>query len=478
MLMRQIVDQKLAQYAYLLGCQQSGEAIVIDPERDVDRYIALAKQEGLRIVAVAETHIHADFLSGTREMAARIPGLMVYLSDEGGEDWTYEWPAADNARVARLRDGDTFKIGNIEFRAWHTPGHTPEHLAFVVTDCAAATAPVAVLTGDFVFAGDVGRPDLLESAAGVMGTAGPLAARLYASVRRFLELPDFVQIWPGHGAGSACGKSLGAVPASTVGYERRFSKAMHAAAEGERSFVAYVLGGQPEPPPYFGRMKRLNRTGAPVTHGLPAPQRLTPSELCALADEHEVRIVDTRLDRKTVFDGYIAGSLYAPLNRTFSTITGSFLDPEKAVVLLIDQDRVEEAIRDLVRIGIDQVRAWAPVSVLHEASNIGLSLSTIESIDYVELERRRQGDAIAILDVRSAAEHASRHIPEVSNIPHILLPARAGELNPREALYVHCLSGARASVAAVFLAGLGINAIHVDGHFASWQTDVRVEASA
>jgi hydroxyacylglutathione hydrolase len=478
MLMRQIVDQKLAQYAYLLGCQRTGEAIVIDPERDADRYIALAKQEGLRIVAVAETHVHADFLSGTREMAARIPGLMVYLSDEGGEDWTYEWPAADDARIVRLRDGNTFRIGNIEFRAWHTPGHTPEHLAFVVTDCAVATAPVAVLTGDFVFAGDVGRPDLLESAAGVMGTAGPLAERLYASVSRFLELPDFVQIWPGHGAGSACGKSLGAVPASTVGYERRFSKAMHAAVEGERSFVAYVLGGQPEPPAYFGRMKRLNKTGAPVTHGLLAPRRLTASELRALADDDEVQIVDTRLDRNTVFEGYIAESLYAPLNRTFSTITGSFLDPEKAVVLLIDEDGVEEAIRDLVRIGIDQVRAWAPVSVLHEATEIGLPLSTIESIDYAELERRRQGDTIAILDVRSAAEHASRHIPEASNIPHILLRARAGELNPREALYVHCLSGARASVAAVFLAGLGIKVIHVDGHFASWQTDVHVETSA
>jgi hydroxyacylglutathione hydrolase len=469
MLMRQIVDQKLAQYAYLLGCQRTGEAIVIDPERDVDRYITLAKQEGLRIVAVAETHIHADFLSGTREMAARIPDLTVYLSDEGGEHWAYEWPAADiDVRVTRVRDGDSFRIGNIELRAWHTPGHTPEHLSFVVTDRAGASAPIAVLTGDFVFAGDVGRPDLLDSAAGVMGTTRPLAERLHASVRQFLELPDFVQIWPGHGAGSACGKSLGAVPASTVGYERRFSKAISAAVEGEESFVEYVVGGQPEPPAYFGRMKRLNKSGAPVTHGLPMPRRLTPSELRAIADDQEVQFVDTRLDRKAVFGGFIAGSFYAPRNRTFPTVAGSFLDPEKAVVLLIDEDRLEEAIRDLARIGIDQVQAWAPVSVLKEASEIGLPLSTIESIDYAELERRRQRGTIAIVDVRSASEHASRHIPEACNIPHIVLRGRASELDPQDVVYVHCLSGARASVAALFLARLKIQAIHVDGHFASW----------
>src|SRR5690606_1795982 len=170
MLIRQVVDEKLAQNAYVLGCQRTGEAIVIDPERDVDRYIDLAEREGLRLVAAAETHIHADFLSGARELAARLPGLRVYLSAEGGPDWTYAWPDEDDVDIVLLRDGDTFSIGNIDIRAWHTPGHTPEHLSYIVTDRGGgATSPMGVVTGDFVFVSDLGRPDLLESAVGVVG---------------------------------------------------------------------------------------------------------------------------------------------------------------------------------------------------------------------------------------------------------------------------------------------------------------------
>jgi hydroxyacylglutathione hydrolase len=268
MLVRQIVDDQLAQYAYLIGCQQTGEALLVDPERDIDRYVGVAAAEGLRIVAVAETHIHADFLSGARQFAATFPGTRVYLSGEGGPDWQYEWPAADAAAVTLLRDGDAFHVGRIEIRAWHTPGHTPEHLSYFVTDRGAgATDAVAIVSGDFVFVGDVGRPDLLETAAGLRGTIEPSARRLYQSARRFLTLPDYLQVWPGHGAGSACGKALGAVPFTTVGYERRVSPALAATASGERAFTDFIVAGQPEPPDYFARMKQLNRVGPPVLEG-------------------------------------------------------------------------------------------------------------------------------------------------------------------------------------------------------------------
>ena len=261
MLLRQITDPSLAQNAYLIGCPRSGEAIVIDPERDVDRYLALAAENGLRLTAVAETHIHADYLSGARELLER-HGAIAYLSAEGGPDWQFEWAKGHpNARF--LRDGDTFKIGNIELKALLTPGHTPEHLSFLVTDLGGgADEPIALLSGDFIFVGDVGRPDLLESAAGQIGAREPAARTLYASLRRTRELPGHLQILPAHGAGSACGKALGAVPVSVLDYERRFNGALREALDGPKAnFVNDILSGQPEPPLYFARMKRDNRRG-------------------------------------------------------------------------------------------------------------------------------------------------------------------------------------------------------------------------
>jgi hydroxyacylglutathione hydrolase len=216
MFFRQLWQRELAQASYVIGCQATGEALVVDPNRNIQQYVHLAAQEGLRIVAVTETHIHADFVSGTRELAERT-GAMVYLSGAGPAEWQYAYAEAAGARL--LHDGDVIQIGNVHITVWHTPGHTPEHLAFLVKDTAAQTdASVGILTGDFVFVGDVGRPDLLERAAGVSGTTAASAAQLFDTLQRFKSLPDYMQVWPGHGAGSACGKSLGALPQSTVHY--------------------------------------------------------------------------------------------------------------------------------------------------------------------------------------------------------------------------------------------------------------------
>ena len=463
MLVRQIVDEQLAQYAYLIGCQRTGEALLIDPERDIDRYVAIAEGEGLRVTAVAETHIHADFVAGTRELAARLPDLRVYLSGEGGPDWRYTWPARDGVAATLLRDGDRFRIGHVELRAWHTPGHTPEHLSYFVTDHGAgADTPIALVSGDFVFVGDLGRPDLLESAVGARGTMGPAAQQLYASAQRLLDVPEFVQVWPGHGAGSACGKSLGAVPSSTVGYERRFSRALAAAREGEARFVEFILSDQPEAPVYFARMKALNRDGAPVLGRLPAPRALTAAELVALAGADDVQVIDTRMDRAAFFAAHVAGSLLAPLTRSFPTTVGSLADPSHRLVLIVDEARLGEAVRQLVRVGFDRVEAWARPAVIDELRrDPAAPIERIVSIDAESFRRRR--DTGAVLDVRSAREYRAAHVAGATHVAHTQLQREWRRLRADRPWYVHCASGARAAAAAAFLAAHGLDVVHVEG---------------
>ena len=455
MFFRQIFDPSLAQYAYLIGCQRTREAMVVDPERDVDRYLEIAAAEGLRLTAATETHIHADFLSGTRELAAR--GVTVYLSGEGGEGWEYGWAKGVDHDVRLLRDGDTFSVGNVELRALHTPGHTPEHLSFEVIDHGGgAGEPLGLASGDFVFVGDLGRPDLLETAAGVAGAREPSARRLYGSLPRFLELPDYLQVWPGHGAGSACGKALGAVPVSTVGYEKRHNAALLAAEGGEQSFVRSILEGQPEPPLYFSRMKRLNRDGPPILDELPRPEQISVAELGSLAGRRDVAVLDTRLDRTAFMRGHLPGSIYAPLNKSFPTIAGSYVEAGTAIYLLIEAEQVAAAVRQLVRIGLDDVAGHAPPSALAEA---GVELAATEIVDFARADRG------VMLDVRRLTEFEAGHVPGALNIAHTRLLARHGELPRGEPLMVHCQTGARAASAASLLERLGHEVLYVDDDF-------------
>ncbi|MDX1421387.1 MAG: MBL fold metallo-hydrolase, partial [Rubricoccaceae bacterium] len=418
MLFRQIVDPKLAQYAYLIGCQKTKEALLVDPERDIDRYVEAAEREGVRITAVAETHIHADFLSGAREFAER-HGTALYLSAEGGEDWQYAWARGTRQDgtpydVTFLRDGDTFSVGNIEIRAAHTPGHTPEHLSYLVTDRGGgATTPMGVVTGDFVFVGDLGRPDLLEQAAGMHGVQEPSARQLYASLPTFTALEDHLQVWPAHGAGSACGKALGAVPQTTVGYERRYNASLAAAEAGEDAFVEAILAGQPEPPMYFARMKRDNKRGVPVLGEFPQPRALSVAELGGLAERTDSErrvVVDTRLDRSAFMAAHLPGALYAPMNKSFNSVVGSLVvDETTPLVLIVEAARVEEAVRDLVRIGFDRVEAYATPETLERFFEEGGAHATIEEVSMPDVARLREEDDVAVVDVRYASEYASGH---------------------------------------------------------------------
>ncbi len=477
MFFRQITDQKLAQYAYLIGCQATGEAIIVDPERDVDRYIEAAAAEGLRLVAATETHIHADFVSGVRELAKR--GVRCYLSGDGGEDWQYRWPAKGDYDCVTVRHGDTFDIGNIRFEVVHTPGHTPEHISFLVTDGGGgADEPMGILSGDFVFVGALGRPDLLEKAAAIAGAMEPSARQLHDSVQGFLDLPDFLQVWPGHGAGSACGKALGAVPESTVGYERRFSPALEAASRGQDYFVDYILEGQPEPPMYFARMKRFNVEGPPVLGELPSPRRVSAEVLAGL-DAGTSVVVDVREDRSEFMARHLPGSIYIPLTNSFNTAAGSVITDESLEIhLVIEPDRVDEAVRDLVRIGLDRIVAYTTPDELRAYLSEGGAVASIEEIDFDGVTGALANSKSRVLDVRYATEFTAGHVPGAVNASYTRLPAygnRLSSFGAGEAMLVHCLTGARAAVAASYLAREGHDVRYVNDLFANYAATSEVE---
>lgn len=456
MYFKQFFDEKLAQYAYLIGCQANGTAVLIDPMRDIDQYIDAAAKENLTIVAAADTHIHADYLSGLREFAER--GVKVYASDEGDKDWKYEWLKNSNYNYEFMMDGDEFKIGNITIRAWHTPGHTPEHLSYFITDGAAADEPIGVATGDFVFVGDVGRPDLLESAAGQENMMEPSARTLFKTVEAFKSIPEYVQVWPGHGAGSACGKALGAIPETTVGYELRYNNSLKAATT-EDNFVNFILEGQPEPPLYFARMKRDNKIGPAIIGGLPNAKRLTIKELGDVAVKEGAVILDTR-ERNEFSEGHIPGSLLSPLNRQFNTVAGSYITEDEEIYLIVEEHRLDEAIRDLYRIGLDKVKGYVNARDLKIYKSQGGKFETIEVVNFDVIDRIGSGDKL--LDVRKASEYDEFHIEGALNFAHTRLLPNKEKLDKEPKYFVHCQSGGRSAVAAALLKRSGFDVVLID----------------
>ncbi|MGH7562168.1 MAG: MBL fold metallo-hydrolase [Gemmatimonadales bacterium] len=461
MLFIRFYDDQLAQTSYLVGCGTTGAAVVIDPSRHVDQYIAAAEAEGLRVEAVTETHIHADFVSGTRELAART-GARIYLSRCGTPDWQYGF--AKDPQVSLVGDRDRLAVGRVELLAVHTPGHTPEHLSFLVTDRDKADEPMGILTGDFVFVGDVGRPDLLEKAARVEGSAEAGAKDLYRSLGWFRTLPDHLQVWPGHGAGSACGKDLSAVPQSTVGYERRFNWAF--GAETEVQFVRQVLAGQPEPPRYFARMKRMNREGPPVLGTIPLPERVAEHRIPNLLGSGAV-VVDTRPGADFA-EGHLAGSLSIPFNKSFPGWAGSIIPYDRDLYLVVDEARARLplVVRCLVSVGIDRIAGYVGPEALDAAGRNGHPLESADQVSVQELAARR--DDLFILDVRAASEWRSGHIPGATLVPLAELPDRLGEIPADRTVAVHCQGGSRSAIAASLLRAGGRRAANVPGGFAAW----------
>jgi hydroxyacylglutathione hydrolase len=457
MLLRYFYDRALAHASYMVGCQRAKQALIVDPGRDITPYLDTAKREGMEIVAVAETHIHADYVSGARELAEGV-GAKLYVSDEGPAEWKYQYLAAYNHHLCK--DGDKFQLGKIEFEAVHTPGHTPESLSFVLTDHGGgADKPMGVFTGDFVFVGSIGRPDLLEEAAGLIGTAEIGARQLYQSVERFRNLPDFLQVWPAHGAGSACGKGLGAVPSTTVGYEKLFNPALQ--YRDEEAFVRYILADQPEAPKYFAVMKRVNKEG-PVVLGEQGPPTSLHSNNLADAIARG-QVIDLSVP-STFAAGHAQGTLNIPAGM-LAAWAGWLLDYDKPVYLLSDANQIEEAVRVLNKIGVDRV---AGVFVRKDLDEAGLLQSTYPNATPEELSRRIASGEVNLIDVRALGEWDAGHIPQAQHRFLGKLPTNLDQIDRSKPVVTQCQSGMRSSVAASLLANAGFDVINLAGGYNAW----------
>jgi hydroxyacylglutathione hydrolase len=466
MLIERIYDEDLAQASYLIGCQANGTAVVVDGRRDIAVYQDLAAKNNMKIVAVTETHIHADYLSGTRELAAAT-GAEIYVSGEGGPDWQYGFEGT------RLFDGDAITVGNISIQAVHTPGHTPEHLSFLVTDGAFSDKPGYLLSGDFVFSGDLGRPDLLDEAAGGIDTRFEGAKQLFKSLQeKFLTLPDHVQVYPAHGAGSACGKALGAIPSTTVGYERLYSWwGPYLAANNEQGFIGELLDGQPDAHAYFGRMKRENRQG-PAVMGERAPlTELDKTQVAKDLAADTVTFIDTRT-ANDVHTGTVEKSLNIPASAAIATYGAWVVSPETdknpLVLLAADQDHAQEIWDHLVRVGIDNVAGYV-------TSIDGLPTTTPALVQPEDLAKV---DAAMILDVRNRTEHSAGHVPGAHQLNGGRLMWHLDELPTDGTIVTYCQSGLRNSVAASALRRAGYDIIELDGSYTAWNAYRQARESA
>ncbi len=449
MILKYFYDKTLAQASYMVGCAVNGEAVVIDPARDITPYLQAAKADGLKIRHVTETHIHADYTSGSRELAHHT-GARLYLSDMGDADWKYAFAESDDATL--LHDGAQWMVGNVRIEALHTPGHTPEHLSFMITDTAGADAPMGVFTGDFLFVGDVGRPDLLELAAGFAGTQEAGARQQFHSVQRFRQLPDYLQIWPGHGAGSACGKALGAVPSTTLGYEKRFNPAFQFGDEA--AFVAWLLDGQPEVPRYFARMKQVNKAGPALLRDVAPPERMTAAQMQAVLQDG-AQVIDFRSIPAFAAE-HLPGTINIPINGgSFPTYIGWFVDYTRPLYFIVpSEEALERALNGLRAVGVDDTPGYALPEV------VAGPVETLSLITADEAAQRVQHDHALILDVRGKSEYDSFRIRGAKHIPLGHLPDALDELPRDRQIIVHCSSGYRAQIAASLLRRHGFEDVH------------------
>ncbi|MDQ1096699.1 MULTISPECIES: MBL fold metallo-hydrolase [Chryseobacterium] len=454
MFFQHIYDKSLAQASYLIGCQAERKAVVIDAKRDIDTYLRIAQENNLTITHITETHIHADFLSGSRELAA-VTGAQLYLSDEGGEDWQYEFPHIG------LKDGDTLSVGNLSLKVIHTPGHTPESISFLLTDHPATDEPVMIFTGDFVFVGDVGRPDLLEKAAGIIGTQEQGAKEMYHSVRDFSQLPEFIQVWPGHGAGSACGKSLGAVPSSTVGYEKIRNWAFQY-GEDEEGFINDLLEGQPEPPKYFAMMKKLNKVERPLLTEVPEHTKLS-GEAFLRAYNNGVKVIDTR-NKADFAKGFLPGSINIQGNNSFATWMGWIMEYSEPFILVAEDGQIDDLTRKLMRIGMDQMTGY-----IDHINDLGIDLEIADVIDTAEFKAFLNRDEVQVLDVRNRTEYETAHIENAVNVFVGTLQDHIDTLSREKQIVIHCQSGYRAAIAYSLLRKNGFDRVkNYSGGMKEW----------
>lgn len=446
LIFKRVFDETLAQTSYILASESTREAIVVDPKRDIDTYLDFAKKENLKITKVTETHIHADFLSGAQELA-RATGAELLLSGETIKGWEYQ------IKHTPLHDKDKINLGKVIIEVMHTPGHTPESLTFLVTDASNSLKPHKALTGDFIFIGDVGRPDLLEKVAGEEGSQDEGAKQLFASIMRFSALPEEIEIWPGHGAGSFCGKSLSDEPQSTLKEEKKNNPALQFPFD-EKGFVDYILSDQPTPPKYFSVMKQLNRVKRPLRVEVPKIPSLRPEELKE-AISRGVRVIDTRA-RSTASTGFLPGSYLIQGSNSLSTFLGSVGDYQEQLVLIAEEPEVESLTRKLMRVGLDNIYGY--VSTLKDYKG---ELLEADQVHLAEMKEYLTRDDVQVIDVRSEGEFNQGHISGAINIPFGELKENLDKIDVDKTVIIQCLSGARATIGYSVLKAEGLDQVKV-----------------
>jgi hydroxyacylglutathione hydrolase len=442
----------LSQASYLVGDKASGRAVVVDPRRDVQSYLEDAAAAGLRIERVIETHVHADFLSGHLELAEKTGAAVSY--DAGTE--------VDFA-IEPLHDGQVLGLGDVTLEILATPGHTPESISIVVREHGGDAVPFGVLTGDTMFIGDVGRPDLL-SGAGV--SPDELARSLYRSLHtKLLALPDATRVFPAHGAGSACGKNLSTETQSTIGEQRRTNYALQPMSEEE--FVALVTEGQPLQPMYFSFDAQRNRQAHPLLDEEDLPAQLTLPELMARRDA--AAVLDTR-DPIDFAAGHLRGSINVGLHGRFAEFAGDVLPPDRALVLVSDPGTELEAKVRLARVGFDRIDGALadPLRVLVEHAEVVEPSSRLTVREFET--RRRDVAGLQIVDVRNPGETATGVIPGAVTMPLPQLKSQLAELDPGRPTVLYCASGYRSSIAASVLAAAGFDDVSdLLGGYEAWK---------
>lgn len=442
----------LAHASYLIG--SDGESAVVDPQRDVDQYVAEAEAEGLRIKYVVETHLHADFVSGHRELAERT-GAEVVFGEKAGARFSHR----------AVRDGDELKIGRVVLRVLETPGHTPEGISVVIVDTEVSEEAQKVLTGDTLFIGDVGRPDL----AGASGhTPEAMAALMYDSLHeKLLKLDDAVEVWPAHGAGSMCGRNISKETSSTIGQQRRLNYALAPMPKDE--FVRMMTTDLQEAPAYFPRDAEINRAGAQPLSTLERPAALGAREVASLINRGHV-VLDIR-SADEFGAGHVPGSVNIGLSGQFASWAGALV-PLGTPLILVSSDEAEgdEAFVRLARVGHESVRGYlgGGVDAWREA---GLDVSEVTQVSVAELRRMLdERPELQVLDVRRPAEYAAGHVPRAANAPlGLRLTEESARLDPTRPVAVICAGGYRSSAATSMLKPLGFRQLfNVTGGTGAW----------
>jgi rhodanese-related sulfurtransferase/glyoxylase-like metal-dependent hydrolase (beta-lactamase superfamily II) len=435
----------LAHASYLIG--DDGVCAIVDPQRDVDHYVEEAERRGLEIRYVLETHLHADFVSGHRELAQRT-GAEIVIGAKAGAEFPHR----------AVREGDVLRLGDLELRALETPGHTPESISWLLVENG---VPRKVLTGDTLFIGDVGRPDL---AGGRGYTPQQMAEMLHDSLHtKLLALPDEVEVWPAHGAGSACGRNISKETSSTIGIQRLTNYALRPMPREE--FVAMMTADLPEAPPYFPLDAAINRSGARPLAEIEAPP-LSPQQVRAAAGRGAL-ILDVR-DSTDFCNGHLPDAINIGLGGQFASWAGSLLPFDRPVVVVADgEERSREAVVRLARVGLENIAGWLAGGVL-AWSAAGYPLVTIGRVDVAELRERLE--RTQVIDVRRPGEYASGHVPHARHVPlSAQLPDELAVLDRNAPLAVVCQSGYRSSTAVSLLARAGFtNVENVIGGTAAW----------